>query len=89
MGKDAYSAAGGADAYSAAGGARAATRLRNCAPDRADQSRFAGWMILKEAFILLAAGVVLGGALLYATMKFIQGMLYRISAFDSLTLLYE
>jgi ABC-type antimicrobial peptide transport system permease subunit len=45
------------------------------------------WMILKEAFILLAAGVVLGGALLYATVRFIHGMLYRISAFDPVTLL--
>jgi putative ABC transport system permease protein len=45
------------------------------------------WMILKEAFIFLAAGVVLGGALLYATVRFIQGLLYRISAFDPVTLL--
>ena len=45
------------------------------------------WMILKEAFILLAAGVVLGGVLLYTTVRFIQGMLYRISAFDPVTLL--
>jgi predicted permease len=45
------------------------------------------WMILKEAFILLATGVVLGGALLYATIRFVQGMLYRISAFDPVTLL--
>jgi putative ABC transport system permease protein len=44
-------------------------------------------MILKEAFIFLAAGVVLGGVLLYATVRFIQGMLYRISAFDPGTLL--
>jgi putative ABC transport system permease protein len=44
------------------------------------------WMVLKEAFIFLAAGIVLGGALLYATVRFIQGMLYRISAFDLLTL---
>jgi predicted permease len=45
------------------------------------------WMILKEAFILLTAGVVLGGVLLYATVRFIHGMLYRISAFDPVTLL--
>jgi predicted permease len=45
------------------------------------------WMILKEAFTLFAAGVVLGGVLLYATVRFIQGMLYRISAFDPVTLL--
>ena len=45
------------------------------------------WMILREAFILLAAGVALGGILLYTTMRFIQGMLYRISAFDPVTLL--
>jgi predicted permease len=45
------------------------------------------WIILKEAFIFLAAGVVLGGALLYATVRFFQGMLYRISAFDPVTLL--
>jgi predicted permease len=45
------------------------------------------WMILKEAFILLAAGVVLGGILLYTTMRFIQSMLYRISVFDPVTLL--
>ena len=45
------------------------------------------WMILKQAFIFLAAGVVLGGALLYATVRFIQGMLYGISAFDPVTLL--
>ena len=36
------------------------------------------WMILKEAFVLLVAGVVLGGILLYTTVRFIQGMLYRI-----------
>ena len=45
------------------------------------------WMILKEAFILLAAGIVLGGFLLYTTVRFIQGMLYRIAAFDPVTLL--
>jgi ABC-type antimicrobial peptide transport system permease subunit len=45
------------------------------------------WMILKEAFILLAAGVVLGGILLYTTARFIQGMLYHISAFDPVTLM--
>jgi ABC-type antimicrobial peptide transport system permease subunit len=44
-------------------------------------------MILREAFILLAVGVVLGGVLLYTTVRFIQGMLYRISAFDPVTLL--
>ena len=44
------------------------------------------WMILKEAFVLLVAGVVLGGILLYTTVRFIQGMLYRISAFDPVTL---
>lgn len=45
------------------------------------------WMILKEALLLLSIGVVLGGFLLYATVRFIQGMLYRISAFDPVTLL--
>jgi ABC-type antimicrobial peptide transport system permease subunit len=45
------------------------------------------WMILREAFSLLAVGVVLGGALLYAAVRFIQSMLYRISAFDPATLL--
>jgi ABC-type antimicrobial peptide transport system permease subunit len=44
------------------------------------------WMILREAFILLAVGVVLGGGLLYATVRFIQSMLYQISAFDPATL---
>jgi ABC-type antimicrobial peptide transport system permease subunit len=44
-------------------------------------------MILREAFSLLAVGVVLGGALLYAAVRFIQSMLYRISAFDPATLL--
>jgi ABC-type antimicrobial peptide transport system permease subunit len=44
-------------------------------------------MILKEACILLALGVVLGGVLLYTTVRFIQGMLYRVSAFDPVTLL--
>ena len=43
-------------------------------------------MVLKEAFLLLAAGVALGGALLYATVRFIQGMLYQVSAFDPVTL---
>ena len=37
--------------------------------------------------MLLAVGVVLGGAVLYATVRFIQGMLYQISAFDPATLL--
>jgi len=45
------------------------------------------WMIQKEAFILLAAGVILGWALLYVTVGFIQGMLYQIRAFDPVTLL--
>lgn len=44
------------------------------------------WMILKEASGLLADGVVLGGAILYATVRFIQSMLYRISPFDPATL---
>ena len=44
-------------------------------------------MILKEAFIFLATGVVLGGALLYAIVRFIQSMLYRISASDPVTLM--
>jgi predicted permease len=43
-------------------------------------------MILKEAFLLVAAGTVLGAALLYVTVRFIQGMLYGISAFDPVTL---
>lgn len=43
------------------------------------------WIILSEAFILVAAGVVLGGALLYATVGFIQGMLYRVAVFDPVT----
>ena len=45
------------------------------------------WIILKEAFLFVAAGVVLGGPLLYATVGFIHGMLYGISAFDPVTLL--
>jgi ABC-type antimicrobial peptide transport system permease subunit len=44
------------------------------------------WMILREAFILLAAGA-LGGILLYTTVRFIQDMLHHISAFDPVTLL--
>jgi len=34
----------------------------------------------------LSAGVALGGALLYTTVRLVQGMLYRISAFDPVTL---
>jgi predicted permease len=45
------------------------------------------WMILREAFILLAAGVALGGILLFTTVRFIQDMLHHISAFDPVTLL--
>ena len=44
-------------------------------------------MILKEAFLMVAVGVVLGAILLCATVRFIQGMLYGISAFDSVTLI--
>jgi predicted permease len=43
-------------------------------------------MILKEALSLFALGVVLGGAVLYATVRFIQNLLYEISAFDPATL---
>lgn len=41
-------------------------------------------MILSDAFVLLAAGLALGGVLLAATGRFVTGMLYGVSAFDPL-----
>jgi predicted permease len=43
-------------------------------------------MILREAFGMLAAGVVLGGAALFFAVRLIQNMLYGVSVFDPLTL---
>ncbi len=42
-------------------------------------------MILSEALCLLAAGVLLGGAALLFAMRFVQNMLFGISAFDPAT----
>jgi ABC-type antimicrobial peptide transport system permease subunit len=39
-------------------------------------------MILSEAFGLLAAGLVLGAIVLAVTVRFVEGMLYGVSAFD-------
>jgi hypothetical protein len=43
-------------------------------------------MILSEALGLLAAGLVLGGIVLTMTVRFVEGMLYGVSAFDPLRL---
>ena len=43
-------------------------------------------MILSEALGLLALGVLLGGLALVFAVRFIQNMLFGISAFDPLTL---
>jgi predicted permease len=43
-------------------------------------------MILKEALGLVAAGVLLGGVALYFAVRFIQNMLFGVSAFDPATL---
>lgn len=39
-------------------------------------------MVLSEAFRLLAAGIVLGAILLTGTIRFVEGMLYGVSAAD-------
>ena len=44
-------------------------------------------MILSEAFGLLAAGLVLGGIVLTVTVRFVEGMLYGVSAFDPIRLI--
>jgi ABC-type antimicrobial peptide transport system permease subunit len=43
-------------------------------------------MILSEALVLLAAGVVLGAIVLAVTEGFVEGMLYGVSAFDPIRL---
>ena len=43
-------------------------------------------MILSEALGLLAAGLVLGGIVLIVTVRFVEGMLYGVSAFDPIRL---
>jgi ABC-type antimicrobial peptide transport system permease subunit len=43
-------------------------------------------MILSEALGLLAAGLVLGAIVLALTVRFVEGMLYAVSAFDPLRL---
>jgi predicted permease len=43
-------------------------------------------MILSEALGLLAAGLVLGTIVLSVTVRFVEGMLYEVSAFDPLRL---
>jgi predicted permease len=44
-------------------------------------------MILSEALRSLAAGVLLGAAVLFFVLRLLNGMLYGVSAFDPLTLL--
>ena len=43
-------------------------------------------MVLSEAFVLLAAGLVLGGIILAVAVRFVAGMLYGVSAFDPIRL---
>jgi predicted permease len=43
-------------------------------------------MILKEALALVAAGVILGGVALFFAVRFIQNMLFGVSAFDPASL---
>jgi ABC-type antimicrobial peptide transport system permease subunit len=43
-------------------------------------------MILSEAVVLLAAGLILGSIVLTVTVRFVEGMLYGVSAFDPIRL---
>ncbi len=43
-------------------------------------------MILSEAVRLVGVGILLGGAVLFFAVRFVEGMLYGVSAFDPLTL---
>jgi putative ABC transport system permease protein len=43
-------------------------------------------MILSEALVLLAAGLVLGAIVLTVTVRFVEGLLYGVSAFDPIRL---
>jgi ABC-type antimicrobial peptide transport system permease subunit len=43
-------------------------------------------MILSEALVLLAAGLVLGAIMLTVTVRFVEGLLYGVSAFDPIRL---
>jgi putative ABC transport system permease protein len=43
-------------------------------------------MILSEALRLVGVGILLGGAVLFFAVRFVEGMLYGVSAFDPLTL---
>ena len=43
-------------------------------------------MILSEALLLLAAGLVLGTIVLAVTVRFVEGLLYGVSAFDPIRL---
>ena len=43
-------------------------------------------MILSEALSLLAAGLVLGAIVLAVTVRFVEGLLYGVSAFDPIRL---
>ncbi len=42
-------------------------------------------MILSEAFSLLGAGILLGAAVLFFALRFVQNMLFGVSAFDPVT----
>jgi putative ABC transport system permease protein len=44
-------------------------------------------MILSEALGLLAAGLVLGAIALMVTLRFVEGLLYGVSAFDPIRLM--
>jgi len=43
-------------------------------------------MILSEALGLLAAGLVLGAIVFAAAARFVEGLLYEVSAFDPIRL---
>jgi predicted permease len=43
-------------------------------------------MVLSEAFVLLGAGLGLGAIVLFATVRYVSGMLYGVSAFDPVRL---
>lgn len=45
------------------------------------------WMILSDALRLVGIGVVMGGAMLFAGVRFVRDMLYGVSGFDPMTLI--
>ena len=42
------------------------------------------WMILREGFVMLASGIVIGLLLAVATGKLVSAMLYQVGALDAI-----